>query len=645
MNRFILFTTFIILLFISYAYLDLDKEKNINMHINKKTKEHEQNFNLIYQNLHKDAELIYDTQINTDEIKSLLAQNIKASEEKKNEIRTELYDKLHDSYKTLKNYQIKQLHFHLPNNDSFLRFHRPKKFGDNLSDVRATVAYVNKYKKPIDGFEEGRIYNGFRFVFPLSKNNIHLGSVEVSFSTLFVNIKMMKYFDVIGKILIDKTIVDKKVWQDEQSNYAQSQIDGYLFEKKIEKILKKYNIKNIPIVVSRNTVMKVKENKDNLESFSFYDKDSDTIMTFIKLANPITKKIVGMFALRSDSSYIKEQNFIFLEFLFGFFLLLSIISIFIDRAINERKRLEKQVEEKTSELEYSNHKLQKYFDLLDKYIITSSTNLDGIITEASQAFSDVSGYTKDELIGAGHNIIRHPAVPMSFYTQMWETLKSGKTWQGEIKNKNKDGSSYWVDATISQIYDKKGKHIGYTAIRQDISNKKHIETIAITDALTLVFNRRHFNNRLPRIINSAKRNNLLISLVILDIDHFKEYNDTYGHQKGDETLKSVADTIVLTLKRSSDICFRIGGEEFAIIYMVEAKEQSLAFANKIRTAIENIHIEHKSNNGVSEYVTVSLGLVCKNANDIIDEDTLFKEVDDNLYKAKQSGRNKVISNI
>lgn len=644
MNRFLLFIIFIVLLFFSYTYLDLEKEKNIDIHINKKTKEHEQNFNIVYQNLQKHAELIYDTQINTDEVKNLLVQTINASKEKKNEIRAELFNKLQDTYKILKKYQIKQLHFHLPNNDSFLRFHRPNKFGDNLTDIRATVAYVNKYKKPIDGFEEGRIYNGFRFVLPLTKDNIHLGSVEVSFSTLFVNIEMMEHFDVIGKILIDKTIVEKKVWNDEKSNYASSKIDGYLFEKKIEKALEIYNTKNIPIVVSKNTVEKVKENKNNPESFSLYDKDSNTIMTFVKLVNPITKKVVGMFVLRSDSSYIKEQEFTFFKFLFGFFLLLSVIFVFIDRVINERKRLQKLVEEKTSEIEHSNHKLQKYIDLLDRYVITSSTNLDGIITESSQAFSNISGYTKDELIGKPHNIIRHPDMSSSFYAQLWKTLQSGKMWQGEMKNKNKNGGTYWVYATISQIYDKKGNHIGYTAIRQDISNKKHIETIAITDALTCIFNRRHFNSQLPRILNSARRNNLLISLVMLDIDHFKQYNDNYGHQKGDEALKSVADVLVRTLKRSSDVCFRIGGEEFAIIYVVDTKEQSLEFANKIRIDIESLHLQHAANIE-REYVTVSLGLVCKNANDIINEDTLFKEADDYLYKAKQSGRNKVISNI
>ena len=644
MNRFLLFIIFIVLLFFSYTYLDLEKEKNIDIHINKKTKEHEQNFNIVYQNLQRHAELIYDTQINTDEVKNLLVQTLDASKEKKNEIRAELFNKLQDTYKILQKYQIKQLHFHLPNNDSFLRFHRPNKFGDNLTDIRATVAYVNKYKKPIDGFEEGRIYNGFRFVLPLTKDNIHLGSVEVSFSTLFVNIEMMEHFDVIGKILIDKTIVEKKVWNDEKSNYSSSKIDGYLFEKKIEKALEKYNIKNIPIVVSKNTVEKVKENKNNSESFSLYDKDSNTIITFIKLVNPITKKVVGMFVLRSDSSYIKEQESTFFKFLFGFFLLLSVVFVFIDRIINERKRLQKLVVEKTSEIEHAKHKLQKNIDLLDKYVITSSTDLDGIITESSQAFSNISGYTKDELIGKPHNIVRHPDMSSSFYAQLWKTLQSGKMWQGEMKNKNKKGKAYWVYATISQIHDKNGKHIGYTAIRQDISNKKHIETIAITDALTCIFNRRHFNSQLPRILNSARRNNLLISLVILDIDNFKEYNDAYGHQKGDEALKSVADRIVLTLKRSSDICFRIGGEEFAIIYAVDTKEQSLEFANKIRIDIESLHLQHAANIK-REYVTVSLGLVCKNANDIINEDTLFKEADDYLYKAKQSGRNKVISNI
>lgn len=283
----------------------------------------------------------------------------------------------------------------------------------------------------------------------------------------------------------------------------------------------------------------------------------------------------------------------------------------------------------------------RYLDIIDKNIIASSTDLDGIITEASQAFSDVSGYTKSELIGQNHNIIRHPDFPKDVYKDLWETIKTNKVWKGELKNRKKDGSHYWVYATISPLYDDNGKKVGYTAIRQNITDKKIIEEISITDGLTCIYNRRHFSEVFPKVINSAKRENELISFIIMDVDHFKQYNDTYGHQMGDDALAKIGRTLKNSLQRADDYCFRLGGEEFGVVFKTDSKQKAFTFAESIRKNIENLKIEHKGNSA-SPFVTVSMGLVCKNANEIESADQMYKEADDLLYRAKSQGRNQTV---
>ena len=127
----------------------------------------------------------------------------------------------------------------------------------------------------------------------------------------------------------------------------------------------------------------------------------------------------------------------------------------------------------------------------------------------------------------------------------------------------------------------------------------------------------------------------------MDIDHFKQYNDTYGHQMGDNVLIKVANAIKNSLHRADDYCFRLGGEEFGVLCKIEAKQKAFEFANKIRQNIENLHIKHEKNSA-SAYITMSMGLVSLNAKDIYSADKMYKMADDFLYNAKENGRNKVI---
>lgn len=139
-------------------------------------------------------------------------------------------------------------------------------------------------------------------------------------------------------------------------------------------------------------------------------------------------------------------------------------------------------------------KLQDYINIVNENIIISSTDKQGIITDVSEAFCKISGYTKEELIGQTHNLIRHPDMSDSFYKDMWDTLLSKKEWKGEIKNKDKSGHDYWVFAIITPVL-KNDDIVGFTAIRTNITDKKHIEYLSITDELTQLYNRRFFNTK------------------------------------------------------------------------------------------------------------------------------------------------------
>ena len=132
--------------------------------------------------------------------------------------------------------------------------------------------------------------------------------------------------------------------------------------------------------------------------------------------------------------------------------------------------------------------------------------------------------------------------------------------------------------------------------------------------------------------------------MMMDVDHFKFYNDTYGHQEGDTVLFKISEVLKSYCKRAGDFAFRLGGEEFGIIFSEQTIEESEVFANMVRKAIENLKIEHKQNT-ISSFVTISIGLLTIYPVEKLTEDEIYKKADDLLYKAKETGRNKVCTKL
>ncbi|MDO9266342.1 MAG: diguanylate cyclase [Sulfurimonas sp.] len=171
-----------------------------------------------------------------------------------------------------------------------------------------------------------------------------------------------------------------------------------------------------------------------------------------------------------------------------------------------------------------------------------------------------------------------------------------------------------------------------------IANKK-LENASYTDTLTGLHNRRYFNLIYDREIKRAKRNHSYITFMMLDIDYFKQYNDTYGHIEGDAALKSVAKVFKDILKRPSDFVFRLGGEEFGILLTETPESNSTVVASNICDAIKAREIKHAGSK-VNNFLTVSIGVACCIADEALNEEVLISRADEMLYSAKERGRDR-----
>ena len=308
-----------------------------------------------------------------------------------------------------------------------------------------------------------------------------------------------------------------------------------------------------------------------------------------------------------------------------------------DIKYNEFSILAKKMNDILRDRNRSQIKLKDYINIVNENVLISSADKNGIITSVSQAFCETTGYTKSELIGKPYQLLRKKSIQNVYYKKMWANLQNGVKWTGELKTKKKNGEIYWVETIVHPEYEN-NKLINFTSINYDITEKKKLENLSITDELTGLYNKRHFKNKIEEEISRAKRNNKYLSFIISDIDYFKKYNDTYGHQAGDIALKKVSSVFSQFTNRACDSAFRIGGEEFCLIFTSDNKEKSFNFANKIRESIEELEIEHKASE-VHTYITASIGLVVKKGMELTNSENLFKEADDALYKAKNSGRN------
>lgn len=170
-------------------------------------------------------------------------------------------------------------------------------------------------------------------------------------------------------------------------------------------------------------------------------------------------------------SHFDKENYV--ELIIIVFIGSTLVSFFLSYIFSNYNK--KSQQNLNNKLQLKTQELEKSLSLIDKYIIRTTTDTKGVITSANEAFCDISGYAKEELIGKPHSLIRHPDMSKEAFKNLWDTISSGKSWSGEVKNRKKNGASYWVMAYIEPIFDTNNTIIGYSAIRQDITDKKNVQ--------------------------------------------------------------------------------------------------------------------------------------------------------------------------
>lgn len=263
------------------------------------------------------------------------------------------------------------------------------------------------------------------------------------------------------------------------------------------------------------------------------------------------------------------------------------------------------------------------------------TDMNGEIIFVNDSIIQHSGYTQKEILGQTPSIFKSDKHDEEFYKKMWSNILSGETFKATFINKKKNGDIYYEQETITPIENNNGTQY-FVATGKDISERVKMEhdlyEKATIDSLTGIINRQRCNEILDTELERFKRYNYGFAIIMLDIDFFKNVNDTYGHHIGDNILKNITEIISFNI-RKSDIFARWGGEEFIIIAPSLNKKHASKFSEKIRNNISSTIFEHVGK------LTVSMGITFPKKDDTKEE--LFKRVDNAMYLSKESGRNKV----
>ncbi|WP_051206867.1 GGDEF domain-containing protein [Pseudidiomarina sediminum] len=448
------------------------------------------------------SHFVYVETIHTEPVVALLRQAKDADTAAQQALREQLYLKLQPTFERLQQHDFRQLHFHLPNGESFLRFHRPDKFGDYLFDVRETVRRASTERRFIEGFEEGRIFNGYRFVYPILDDGELLATVEVSISMATLVRSLLEiYHDADLYFMIRKDVVQEKLFDDELSNYSQSFIaTDYLFDNEVygdAMPLIKY-----PYLLHQHAHV------------------LDAIAPQLASGSNF-----GHFATLEGKTY---------RFLF---------------------------------FAITNHLDEQVAYLVS---VEQSNNLDVI----SNAYTGVIGLI--------------------------------------------------VLVTL----------LVFLILAVQERNRRRLKLLAATDTLTKLSNRNRFIHVFSRESQKCQRNDENLVVAMIDIDHFKRVNDTYGHNVGDEVLRELSLLIRRHLK-GTDTVARWGGEEFVCLLPETNEPQGLRVADKIRRQVAAHKFE------VVGRITISIG-VAQYQRDDHNIDAVIERADKALYRAKQTGRNKVL---
>ena len=265
------------------------------------------------------------------------------------------------------------------------------------------------------------------------------------------------------------------------------------------------------------------------------------------------------------------------------------------------------------------------------------------IVYVNPAFERLMGYTAHEVIGQNPKLLQGPGTDDKTRYKIRKAMRDETSIRTQILNYDKAGNELWLDINMVPLFDQNGKLAYYAAIERDLTEHKklqsQLENMATIDGLTGLANRQAFLQRANDEFNRARRYVRRLSVVMLDIDHFKAINDQFGHATGDEVLRQTAE-ICHSRLRGSDFMGRVGGEEFVLLLPDTSQTSAYHVAERMRAHLSETSIE--LGNGAILNITASFGVAAMGVNDP-DFNAVLERADEAMYQAKHGGRNQVKS--
>ncbi|HTV49377.1 MAG TPA: EAL domain-containing protein [Phycisphaerae bacterium] len=357
-----------------------------------------------------------------------------------------------------------------------------------------------------------------------------------------------------------------------------------------------------------------------------------------------------------DQSEVSSRYWVYRQYLVcaiaaPFMLALAALTV---RALLRSQRTLKERERALDEL-------HAYQTALNHHAIIAVTDAEGRITQTNEAFRQVSKFSEQEIIGQNHHLVDPRFHTKNFWNEMWQTISSGTIWHGEVCERAKDGSQYWVTKTVLPVLDEKGRPNSFISIATDITKQKQLETelriAARTDKLTGLPNRAALADDIQRAIARTRRHpEFSFAVLFLDLDRFKSINDCLGHEAGDLLLREIASRLRLSLREEDVVAVsapadgaekaqqkcgevvRLGGDEFVVLLDgLRTPADACIVADRILVKLA----APLSILGMQLYTSASIGIVTSEISNTSASEVL-RDADIALYEAKLAGKGRYV---
>jgi PAS domain S-box-containing protein len=445
------------------TFLDYNKNRNIALYIDSAISEREIAYNILHENFKEKAHIVFNNLMRDGEVLSIYEQLSSSNTEQTDALRLRLYEKLKDYYILLKrNFKIEQIHFHLPNSESFLRVHNYNKHGDSLIGVRKTIELANQTHTFVSGYEVGRSFGAYRFIFPIvSKTGRHLGTVEIPFSAKQLVETFISNFKEPANFHFSKKLLKKKLWEDKYIGfYEDSKFEGFAHQKDIFDYVEDFYISNGQNMVSGPFVNVLGEkmlNNSEKKVVTSFNNKIGKLFIFLPIINPATDELIGYFSSRSSGLYIQQVNRDFYIRLLSFsFILASLLYFMYKRVDEDNKALEKEF----------------------KTVFDNSKDPIGIIDlqsnflDFNDAYLDVSGYSREELLTKSCIALSVDSDKIKTEKILKEVLSKGFVRNFEKSCYTKDGNIKTLSMSISLMPDNERLIVN----AKDITEEKLLST-------------------------------------------------------------------------------------------------------------------------------------------------------------------------